>query len=57
MSKIDKKRKKLTERIEFLESEMFTNLKQKTSDTAEISISDYQIKIAELRKKLDALVA
>lgn len=55
MAKIDKKRKKLQERIKFLEEEMFKNLKQKTSDTAEISISDYQIKIATLKRELAKL--
>lgn len=52
MSKIEKKRKKLQERIEQLEQEMFINLKQKTSNTAEISLSDFQNKIAALRKLL-----
>ncbi len=55
MSKIEKKRKKLQERIDFLEEEMYKNLKQKTSNTAEISISDYQRKIEELRKQLEKL--
>jgi len=55
MSKIEKKRKKLEERLKFLEEEMFLNLKQKTSNTAEISISDYQNKIQVLRKQLAEL--
>jgi chaperonin cofactor prefoldin len=55
MSKIEKKRKKLQERIEFLEEEMYKNLKQKVSNTAEISIFAYQDKIADLRKQLEAL--
>lgn len=55
MSKIEKKRKKLEERIEDLENEMFINLKQKTSSTNEISLSDYQNKIAALRKSLQEL--
>ena len=55
MSKIDKKRKKIEERIKVLEDEMFTNLKQKTSNTSEISISQYQEKIATLRKQLQTL--
>lgn len=55
MSKVEKKRKKLTERIKFLEEEMFKNLKQKTSYTSEISISEYQNKISSLRKELDSL--
>lgn len=52
MSKIEKKRKKLEERIELLEEEMRTNLRQKISSTAEISISKYQQKILKLRREL-----
>jgi hypothetical protein len=55
MAKIEKKRKKIQERIKHLEDEMLLNLKQKTSDTKEISISDYQNKIANLRKELAKL--
>ena len=55
MSKIDKKKKKLEERITVLENEMKTNLKQKTSNTAEISINDYLTKIDVLRKQLKDL--
>lgn len=55
MSKIEKKRAKLEERIKFLEEEMKTNLIQKTSNTKEISLSSYQTKIADLRKQLSSL--
>ena len=55
MAKIDKKRKRLQERIEFLENEMKTNLKQKTSNTAEISVGDYMSKIQALNKELSEL--
>lgn len=55
MGKIEKKRAKILERIKFLEDEMILNLKQKTSNTAEISLSDYQHKIAQLRKQLEEL--
>ncbi len=55
MGKIEKKRAKLIERIETLESEMRLNLKQKTSSTAEISLGDYQAKIAAARKQLELL--
>lgn len=55
MAKIDKKRKKIEERIEFLENEMKLNLKQKVSNTAEISVSDYLTKIQDLRKQLNEL--
>lgn len=53
MSNIDKKRKKIQDEIERLETEMRKNLTQKTSNTKEISVSDYLTKIAELRKKLN----
>ena len=52
MGKLEKKRKKLEARLEELESEMYQNLKQKTSNTAEISIADYQNKIAAVRQLL-----
>lgn len=55
MGKLEKKRKKLEERLEQLENEMYQNLKQKTSSTAEISISDYQNKIAAVRQLLKDL--
>lgn len=52
MSKIDKKREKIKERIELLESEMRTALTKKTSDTKEISVPTYQRKIQDLRVEL-----
>lgn len=55
MSKLDKKRQKLKERIAFLEQEMYTNLKQKTSNTSEISVSEYMSKIQNLREQLKNL--
>lgn len=55
MGKIEKKKQKILDRIQFLEDEMRMNLKQKTSNTAEISISDYQNKIQTLRKQLASL--
>lgn len=55
MSKIEKKRSKLKERIEFLEQEMYTNLKQKISNTNEISVSNYMAKIQTLRRQLQEL--
>lgn len=56
MKKTDKKKAKILERIKFLEDEMRMNLKQKTSSTAEISISEYQTKIQNLRKEYASLV-
>lgn len=55
MGKIEKKLAKILERIKFLEDEMRLNLKQKTSNTAEISLSEYQNKITELKKQLQEL--
>ncbi len=54
MSKIEKKRKKLIERVLSLEKEMREELKKKTSSTAEISISDYQRKIYDIRRQLES---
>ena len=52
MSKIEKKKQKLKERIEFLENEMRTELTKKTSNTKEIDVPSYQRKIQDLRKEL-----
>jgi hypothetical protein len=55
MSKIEKKRQKLIDRIKFLEDEMYSNLKQKTSNTAEISVSKYTSEISALMIQLKNL--
>ena len=55
MSKIDKKRKKLQDRIDTLQEEMRISLTKKTSSTAEISLPQYQKKIGDLQKKLKEL--
>ena len=55
MSKLDKKKKRLQERITFLEDEMRKNLIQKTSNTKEINIGEYQTKIKDLRIELTNL--
>lgn len=55
MGKIEKKKKKLQERINFLEEQMYINLKQKTSSTAEISLAKYQNELARLRQELQKL--
>lgn len=55
MGKVEKKVAKLKERIAELEADMYTNLKQKTSNTAEISLSDYQRKIEQAKKELSLL--
>lgn len=55
MANVEKKKKKLKDRIAELEQEMFTNLKQKTSSTAEISLTKYQNELARLRAELAKL--
>jgi hypothetical protein len=55
MSKIDKKRAKIKERILFLEEELRLSLTKKTSDTREISVGGHQRKISDLYKELQAL--
>lgn len=55
MSKVDKKKAKLTEEINRLEADMRKQLTQKTSNTKEISVGEYQIKIAKLKKELLSL--
>ena len=55
MGKIDKKRKKLQERIDFLQNELRMSLTKKTSTTAEISVGDYQRKIQDLKLELTLL--
>ena len=55
MGKLDKKKLKLQERIDFLQNEMVSSLTKKTSDTKEISVGEYQRKILELKKELSLL--
>jgi len=55
MGKIDKKRKKLQERINSLQEEMRLSLTKKDSATAEISVGDYQRKIQQAQEQLDKL--
>lgn len=55
MAKIDKKRAKLFERIEYLEDEMRNSLVKKTSNTREINIPEQLSKIKDLKLQLDNL--
>lgn len=55
MGKIEKKIKKMKERIVLMEEEMATELRQKNSNTAEISLGMYQRRIEEMRKELSLL--
>jgi sugar-specific transcriptional regulator TrmB len=52
MAKIDKKRKRLQERIDHLQSELNSSLTKKSSNTVEINVGEQQRKILELRKEL-----
>lgn len=55
MSKIEKKRAKIQERIQYLENELRTALTKKTSDVKEIDVAGHQRKISDLRKELLSL--
>ena len=55
MGKVEKKIAKMKERIADMELDMLTNLKQKTSSTAEISIGEYQRRIETMKKELALL--
>ncbi len=54
MSKIEKKREKLKERLEALEFELKNSLQKKASGPA-ISVSDYTRKIADVKKEINGL--
>lgn len=51
MSKIEKKRKKLQERIQEMETELRLSLTKKDSNTKEIDVPTYQRIINELKKE------
>jgi chaperonin cofactor prefoldin len=55
MSKVEKKKEKLKERIKTLQDEMVLALTKKTSTTKEISIPTYQRQIAELQSQLQKM--
>jgi len=55
MGKTDKKKRKLQERIDFLQSELTESLTKKSGKTAEINVGEYQRKITELRQQLALL--
>jgi len=55
MSKIDKKRIKIKDRITFLENELRESLTKKTSDSVEINIGTHQRKINALKLDLSKL--
>lgn len=55
MGKLEKKRKKLQDRIQELENELKISLSKKTHDSAEIDVATQTRKIAELRKQLNEM--
>jgi len=55
MGKIDKKRKKLEERIQQLQNELVVSLTKKSSSSLEINVPGHQRKIDELRMQLSKL--
>ena len=55
MSKIDKKRKRIQERINELEKIVLLALTKKSSNSLEINVGEYQRKISDARKELDSL--
>jgi len=54
-NKVDKKRKKLQERIQEMESELRMALTKKDSNTREINVPTYQRRIQEMRLELSKL--
>lgn len=55
MGKIEKKKKKLQEQIDYLQNELVESLTKKTSTTKEIDVAGQQRKIQELKKQLQGL--
>lgn len=55
MGKIEKKKKKLEERIEMMEKELIASLTKKTSYIAEINVASHQRQIKEMREKLSSM--
>lgn len=55
MGKIEKKQKRLKERIATLESELLESLTKKTSDTKEIDVPGHTRQIQTLRLELQNL--
>ena len=55
MGKIEKKKKKLQEQIDYLQKELVESLTKKTSTTKEINVGEQQRKIQELKKTMQGL--
>lgn len=52
MDKLDKKRNKLQERINYLQNELNESLAKKVSSTKEIDVAKHQSEIIKLKKEL-----
>jgi hypothetical protein len=55
MSAVDKKKKKLQERLALLEQELLVSLTKKTSTTTEIDVPGHTRKIKELKDQLSKM--
>ena len=55
MGKLEKKRKKLQDRIDFLQDELTQSLTKKTSTTVEINVGEQQRKIKQLQEQIQKL--
>jgi len=55
MSKVENKRKKLQDRIDFLQKELTQSLTKKTSITVEINVGEQQRKIKQLQEQIQRL--
>jgi len=55
MGKLEKKRKKLEDRIKTMQDELRSSLTKKTSSTAEIDVASHTRKINDLKTKLNNL--
>ncbi len=55
MSKLDKKKNRLQERINSLQTELTMSLTKKTGNIAEINVGEYQRRILELRIELSKM--
>lgn len=55
MNKIEKKRKRLKEQIQKLQSELNNSLTNKDSNAAEINVAEYMNRIVKLQIELNSL--
>lgn len=55
MGKLDKKKRKLEERINALQSQLTMSLTKKSGNIAEINVGEYQRRILELRIELSKM--